>query len=249
MFCSRLFETHPTKAKKLGGLKPGLVQKWQNATTAEGKWAFLKAFLLDPQSLSSITVEAEYVDMAIQDNDSKWKEVPLSTLRKEYTSPEEKRFLHKVITEQAGRPHPQSPEDQEMRLFWIFKENTDVSRSRKSIGHRIRAQGQIPDNKAASEALENGLTTFASGFGGKGGKDWPSYTPEPSKGKGKGKNKGKPREKKVGVEFPFHSRFYPVPTWQTSCSAYIVVIHAPQKSSAHRRKHPRRSKGMSSTKG
>ncbi len=188
------------------GLRPGLLQKWQAAVTAESKFAFLKAFLLDPTSLASITIESEYVDMAMQENDSKWVEAPLNVLKKEFVSPEERKFLmEKVVGVQAGRPHPQDPENEEMKLYWIFRESSESSRHRKSVGHRTKAEGTIPNNAAAVQAVSDGLVGFGAGFGkgnpagnagggenhqqkGKGGKA--------KGGKGKG---GKSKGKKVGI--------------------------------------------------
>ena len=39
------------------GLRPGLLAKHQATNTTQGKWEFLKAFLLDPQNLSGVEVE------------------------------------------------------------------------------------------------------------------------------------------------------------------------------------------------
>ena len=61
------------------GLRPGLIQKWQAATSQQAKFEFLRAFMLDPQNLSEITIEAKYVDMSEHDDSACWVELPLET--------------------------------------------------------------------------------------------------------------------------------------------------------------------------
>lgn len=63
--------------------------------------------MLDPVGLSSLTVESYYVDLHENENRNKWKELPLATLRKQFTSPAEKAFLQNhVIDAQKGEPIP-----------------------------------------------------------------------------------------------------------------------------------------------
>jgi hypothetical protein len=69
------------------------LQKYQNASTSDEKFQLLKAFLLDPVSLSSVTIETCYEEMAEHADRSQWIEVPLSVLRRQYTTDAEKRFL------------------------------------------------------------------------------------------------------------------------------------------------------------
>ena len=172
------------------GLKPGLLQKYQAARTADDKWALLKSFMLDP-SMQSVEVETQFVDKAEHDDASQWVELPLSQLRKLYTTPEEKSFLEReIVGKQPGRPHPQDStgQDKEMRMYWAFRENTDTNRNKQSIGTSLSARGSVPDNKAARQTLADGLAAQMANFGGKGAATAPVPAPKP---KGKGKSKGK----------------------------------------------------------
>ena len=182
------------------GLRPGLIQKWQAASSQQAKFEFLRAFMLDPQNLSEITIEAQYVDMAEHDDSSCWVELPLETLRKQYTTPSEIKFLEEqVIAKQPGRAHPQDPsgENQDMRMYWVFRESTDVSRRKQAVGHSVKASGHVPQNRAAMTAVADSLAMRGADFGGKGGT---AEAHQSGKGKGKGgKAKGKtgePPEKK-----------------------------------------------------
>ena len=181
-----------------------MLQKWQAATTASAKFEFLRAFMLDPQNLGDISIEAEYVNQNQHDESSQWAELPLSTLRKTYTSPEEKKFLmEQVVGKQSGTPHPQDPENPEMRLYWIFREGADTSRTRTSVGTRLVTKSQVPENKAARTAVADAFLGIAADFKGKG-----RTNVEKGKGKGdgsadgskrrttsKGDNKGNPPKK------------------------------------------------------
>eukprot|EP00438_Fugacium_kawagutii_P036393 Skav205822 [mRNA] locus=scaffold870:19431:20237:- [translate_table: standard] len=189
----------------LPGLRPGLLQKYQAAVTPQAKFEFLRAFILDPSGLSDITVEAEFVSAAEHDDASKWAELPLSQLRKLFQTPEEQKFLEEIVASQKGRAHPQdaSGKNAEMRLYWVFKEATDVTRNKTSIGTKIRAAGKVPANKAAVGAVADGLLRSAVDFGGKGasgkgGAEVPPADPNKSKEEGKAKPKPKPKQPKVG---------------------------------------------------
>ena len=63
------------------GLRPVLLQKWQSASSASAKFEFIKAFMLDPQNLGSISIESEFVDLARKANDDCWIQLPLCKLR------------------------------------------------------------------------------------------------------------------------------------------------------------------------
>ena len=170
------------------GLRPGLIQKFAAATTSHAKWEFLKAFMLDPQCLGDITIEAEYVSLAEREDTAAWEELPLETLKKMYTTQAETQFLEQqVVAKQKGRAHPQSPDDPNpnMRLYWVFKQNSDLTRNKNSIGTRTLAKGKVPQNKAAMGAVTDALTGFSADFGGKGAHD------EVSGGKGDGKKGNK----------------------------------------------------------
>ena len=82
----------------MAGLRPGLLQKYQNAVTADEKFALLKAFMLDPLSMADVTIEASYVELSKEEDKAKWVELPLSQLRKEFTSEAEKRFLQEKLS-------------------------------------------------------------------------------------------------------------------------------------------------------
>ena len=117
--------------------------------------------MLDPTSLSSLTIEAEYVSMAEKDDESQWEEKPLFELRQKFSTPEAARFLEKNILEkQTGRAHPQDPAglNQEMRLYWVFREGNETTRNKTSVGTRLKATSEVPNNRAAMNALADGLT-------------------------------------------------------------------------------------------
>lgn len=159
----------------LGGLKPGLLQKYQQASTASEKFSFFKAFMLD-ESMSSVEVEVEFVNQSLHDDAAQWVELPLSQLEKIYTTESERRFLQeKIVGRQEGRAHPQDPDgaDKSMRLYWAFRECADTDRNRHQVGARLSATGAVPGNKAARQAVVDGLTTAEADFakGGKG-KSW-----------------------------------------------------------------------------
>ena len=148
--------------------------------------------------MSSVTVESYYEEMATHDDRSKWIEVPLSTLRRQYTTDAEKKFLEdKIIKVQNGRNHPQDPlgEDPEMKLYWVFQENSDEQNNKQAVGHRLAASARVPvENKAARTAMADHVVAKGASFGGKG--NCPS---DVGKGcvKGTGKAKPKPAPKKV----------------------------------------------------
>ena len=164
---------------KKGGLRPGLLQKYNAAVTDADKWALLKAFMLDPDNMEGVEVEAIYADQAVREENEQWAEVPLSQLRKIYTSPAEKEFLEKIVAEQPGTPHPQDPKNPEMRRYWHWKESTDNRGRKRCVGTHTIARQTLPANKAARQMLSEGLETHAAEFE-KG----------PSKGlKGRGKSR------------------------------------------------------------
>ena len=172
------------------GLRPGLLAKYQAATTESAKWAFLKAFLLDPQSLSSLTVESFYVDQSIHDDSANWVERPLHLIRKEFP---ESFIKSKILDVQTGRNHPQDPngENPEMKIYWVFKETKDKNTNRKAIGHALRATSEVPHNKAALTAISDGMPNFESTFG-KGKGHGHGSVDHGGKGPAKGVTKPKP---------------------------------------------------------
>ena len=150
--------------------------------------------MLDPARMGSITVEAEYVSQAEHDDNSLWDELPLSELRKLYTSDAQKKFLEEqIVAKQPGRCHPQDAtgENQEMRLYWVFKQGQDVTRNHTRVGTRVAGAATLPDNKAAGTSLADHMVGVAADFGGKGR----GAAADPGKGKGGG-GKGGPQPKK-----------------------------------------------------
>ena len=182
-----------------------MIQKYNAANTSKEKFEFLKSFMLDPD-MSDIQIEAEYINAATHDDSANWVEMPLSQLRKMYTSPEEVKFLeNEIVAKQAGRRHPQdlSGQNTEMKLYWVFRECTDVTRNRHQVGTRLSARGDLPNNKAAKAAVADGLLAAAATFGGKGsGHESGPGNGQVGKGGKGGKGDGKPKsnkQKKVGI--------------------------------------------------
>lgn len=190
----------------MAGLRPGLLQKYQNAVTDADKFALLKSFMLDP-SMQDIEIESHYIDLAQTEQGSQWVETTLSELRKKYSSEAEQRFLQReILDKQVGRVHPQDStgQDSEMKLYWVWQQGTSTSKQKKQVGTKLAARGAVPDNKAARQAVADGLVQAEVNFGSKGGgkaldPNWGPRTPQVSGGKvgkgGKGKGKGK---EKVG---------------------------------------------------
>ena len=142
--------------------------------------------------MGAIEIEAEYVNQSQHDESSQWAELPLATLKKSYSTPEEKKFLmEQVVGKQSGTPHPQDPENPEMRLYWIFREGADTSRSRTSVGTRLVTKSQVPDNKAARTAVADALVGISADFKGKG-------CGNVEKGKGDGKGNGDVNKRRTG---------------------------------------------------
>lgn len=203
------------------GLRPGLLQKYQAATTDAAKWEFLRAFLLDPQSLGSISIESEYLDLAMKEDKSKWVQVPLMEIRKMFPQ----QFVEeRIIGKQVGVNHPQDPEGavEEMKLYWVFKENTDLRKNQKALATKLAVKGLVPSNKAATTALAEGMLTTATAFCGKGGTSGHASMEPGNKGAGKNGRKGKggPKPPKAGSNFrsciwfpsfsPVHEHLAPV---------------------------------------
>lgn len=85
--------------------------------------------------------------MAEKDDESQWEEKPLFELRQKFSTPEAARFLEKNILEkQTGRAHPQDPAglNQEMRLYWVFREGNETTRNKTSVGTRLKATSEGP---------------------------------------------------------------------------------------------------------
>ena len=150
---------------KKGGLRPGLLQKYNAAVTDSDKWALLKAFMLDPDNMEGIEVEAVYADQAVREENENWVELLLCQLRKIYTTEEEKKFLDKIVNEQTGVPHPQDPKNPEMRRYWHWKESSDNTGRKRCVGTHMYAKQTIPANKAARQMLSDGLDARQADFG------------------------------------------------------------------------------------
>ena len=99
-----------------------------------------------------------------------------------------------MVAKQTGRAHPQDPTNPEMRLYWVYRESTDTTKNLQRVGTRVSGKGHVPANKAAAQAVVDGVTGFAADFGKGKGAPAPDST---LVGKGKGKTKsGEPPEKK-----------------------------------------------------
>eukprot|EP00435_Cladocopium_sp_Y103_P032410 s4719_g8.t1 len=197
-----LTDADAERIKASYSLRPRLIQKWQSCHTSKAKFEFLRAFMLDPQNMSSITIESEFAEASQRDDTSQWSELPLCELRKQFTSDAEKRFLETgIVGKQTGRRHPQDHDDTnpELRLYWVFRESTDATRNRQSITNRGTARGEVPRNRAATAAVADGVLARAADFTSKGvGKGHHEEPTVIGKGKGKGNRKGgPPKAKKV----------------------------------------------------
>ena len=171
------------------GLRPGLLQKWQAASTDAQKFEFIQAFLLDPSSLSSISIESHYEELARKESESNWIEVPLEEIRKMYPSEAGQRFIEQnIINKQQGRAHPQDAEraSPEMVLYWIFQNNTDTTKQRRDVSQKLVAAGAVPHNKAARAAVSATMVAAAAEFASAD----PGKRGASAAGKGQGKSKG-----------------------------------------------------------
>ena len=180
-------------------MRPAILAKWQAASSQSAKFDFFRAFVQDPESLSSLTVEAEYEEMAEKSDESEWVELPLSELEKIFQSPEEKAFLQtEIVDKQLSRAHPQDSTGQNktMRLYWMYRMKKDTEKNAKRVGHRMRATGEVPNNRAAINAVADHMNCAGADFGGKStGKSASQNHVQPTKGKAKGKGaKGKDTE-------------------------------------------------------
>ena len=63
--------------------------------------------MLDPESMGSIEISAEYEQAALSETSNGYVELPLMVLREQYKSPSGKAFLDKITSTQEGKPHPQ----------------------------------------------------------------------------------------------------------------------------------------------
>ncbi len=149
--------------------------------------------------------------MAEKDDESQWEEKPLFELRKKFCTPEAARFLEKnILEQQTGRAHPQDPAglNPEMRLYWVFREGNETTRNKTSVGTRLKATSDVPDNRAALGALADGLNSDAATFHGGKGRQVEQGSGNKGKGKGNKGNKGKGKGKDKGrfyqcFVFPF----------------------------------------------
>ncbi|CAE7207066.1 Rrbp1 [Symbiodinium natans] len=98
------------------GLKKGLLQQWQAASSPMEKFGFLKAFLLD-RDLESIVVEAYYEN----ENNEMFEELPLCEIRQRYSKiAGGEQFVKELVESQKGKKHPQT-ENPEWRIYKVFK--------------------------------------------------------------------------------------------------------------------------------
>ncbi|CAE7881544.1 unnamed protein product [Symbiodinium necroappetens] len=99
------------------GLKKGLVQQWNAATSPMEKFAFLKAFLLDKE-MGSIQVDA----MSETKDKEKFIELPLCEIMERWGKlPGGEQFVKDIQASQTGKRHPQTS-DPNWRIYRVFKE-------------------------------------------------------------------------------------------------------------------------------
>ncbi|CAE7507692.1 NaCP60E, partial [Symbiodinium necroappetens] len=113
------------------GLKKGLVQQWNAATSPMEKlrpqmrwghrFAFLKAFLLDKE-MGSIQVDAYYEEMSESKDKEKFIELPLCEIMERWGKlPGGEQFVKDIQASQTGKKHPQTS-DANWRIYRVFKE-------------------------------------------------------------------------------------------------------------------------------
>ncbi|CAE7377638.1 unnamed protein product [Symbiodinium sp. CCMP2592] len=141
-----------------GGLKPGLLEKYQNCSGTTQKFEFLKAFILDPD-MENIDVEPCFKEMSERKTADVFVELPLEELKKSYTSPAQVRFLTDVILKQPGRPHPQDPSNNEMRLYKVYQTGVDKSSNVSQLSTKLRGTARVGKNAAARNALAESLAS------------------------------------------------------------------------------------------
>ena len=142
------------------------------------------------------------MEQATRQDSADWEQLPLSELKKLYSSPEQRKFLEaNIVNTQTPVHHPQDPEGkhEEMMLYWHFTKNTDSTGNKRHVGTRLGVSAGVPSNKAALATLTDGLVNSAESFsrGGKGKGSATILGGENPKGKGK---KGG-RTPKVGLIF------------------------------------------------
>ncbi|CAE7655357.1 nipblb [Symbiodinium sp. CCMP2592] len=111
----RLNEGLRRRMKNPQGLRKGLVEQWQAATSATDKFTFLKAYLLD-RDMSAIQIEP----LSESKNTEKFQELPLCEIRiKHGHLPGGEQFIKDLLANQKGKEHPQTS-DPEWRLYKVF---------------------------------------------------------------------------------------------------------------------------------
>ena len=88
-----------------------------------------------------------------------------------------------------------------MKLYWVWQQGTSTNKHKKQVGTKLTASGVVPDNKAARQAICDGLVqseaNFATKGGGKAEANLGLHVPKSSRG-GKGGKGGKGKADKVG---------------------------------------------------
>ena len=96
---------------------------------------------------------------------------------------------------QAGKPHPQDPENPRKRIYRVFDKIDESASDQAATGFGLHGRSQVADNKAQRQAFADALTTKAastmgsSSLGGLFGGAEPSKRKDP-----KGRNKKVPKE-------------------------------------------------------
>ncbi|CAE7552891.1 unnamed protein product [Symbiodinium necroappetens] len=139
------------------GLKPGLLEKYQSCTSAQQKFEFLKAFVLDPD-MENVEVEACFKELAERKTSDVYVELPLEELRRTYTTEAQKKFLEgTILQKQQVCPHPQDPGNAEMRLYRVYQTGLDKSSNVSRLSTKLSGKGRVEKNAAARNALAESL--------------------------------------------------------------------------------------------
>lgn len=72
------------------------------------RFQYLRAFMLDPENMSTIEVAVEYEQAALKETSNGYIELPLMTLRQQYKGEVGAAFLKRIQETQEGKPHPQA---------------------------------------------------------------------------------------------------------------------------------------------
>ena len=130
MNCSLLYEAFAR----------GWFRSGRAASTPQAKWEFMRAFLLDPQNMSDIVIESEYIDQSQHDDTHQWVETSTwKHWRKQFPRPPaEVAFLEKPSCGEAKRAGT-TPRIQQMQTCGCtgcLRKNTDTEKAPHRYFHQ-----------------------------------------------------------------------------------------------------------------